>query len=180
MKSKSEKLYLDREIVPEYGNCDWFSFLFSFTHFLNLCLQLRLTGLSAHTALKNAVLSFYELSQQKRERKPRGGRRKNKQRHCLESVLRAKLTHLCAAPAVVETFPASPRMKEETRVREERKRVRSSSVRVLFAAVAESKPTHQLDSVSFFLSLSLPPSLSFLPPSLSTGTHSLWLSVRNN
>lgn len=131
-KSKSGKSGI---FVPGAGPRVWklwlVFFSFPFTHFLNLCLQLRLTAVSAQTAVKNAFLSFFRtLVAEKREEVQGGKRRKNKQRHCLESVLGAKLTHLCAAPAVVETFPASPRMKEETRVREERKRVRSLSVRV--------------------------------------------------
>lgn len=88
------------------------------------------SGIGSDCSQKCLSFLFSNSRSRKERGSPGGERRKNKQRHCLESVLGAKLTHLCAAPAVVETFPASPRMKEETRVREERKRVRSLSVRV--------------------------------------------------
>lgn len=173
MKSKSEKLYLDREMVPEYGNCDWFSFLFSFTHFLNLCLQLRLTGLSAHTALQNVILFFYELSQQKRERKPRGGEKKKQTKALFRKCPESQTHPLVRGSSRCRNFPSF------TQDEGGDKSARGEEASALFVCpgpfpcsgrVQTNSPTRFC--LSFFLSLSLPPS-PFVSSSLSFHRHTL-------
>lgn len=173
-KSKSGKSGI---FVPGAGPRVWklwlVFFSFPFTHFLNLCLQLRLTAVSAQTAVKNAFLSFFRTLVAEKREEVQGGEKKKKQTKALFRKCPGSQTHpLVRSYSRCRNFPSFTQDEggDKSAWGEE------ASALVVRPGPLSCRGRAQTNSPTrfcLFLSLSLPPSLSFLPPSLSTGTHTL-------